>query len=134
MRMILLIRAAHPISIKPALCSYISVHLLLVITTDHTQKLGTKKAFTSLINNEHSTVDVNRKTRHTWGTRCQPERPRKSQAVAQENLMRFNKVKFKVLHLDCGNSACQHKLGGGKNTAQPCLKGLGNISRWEAGR
>lgn len=66
MGMTLLIRAALPISTKPALCSYISVHLLLVITiTDHTQKLGMKMTFTSLINNEHSTVDVNQKMKHT---------------------------------------------------------------------
>ena len=36
--------------------------------------------------------------------------PDRLQQWAQENLMRFNKSKHKVLHLGCGNPCCHYQL------------------------
>ena len=44
---------------------------------------------------------------------------------AQENLRRFNKAKRKVLHLGCGNSHCQYKLGDEKMEHRLVKKDLG---------
>ena len=40
---------------------------------------------------------------------CNPERSGQDEEWAQMNLMKFNKLKCKVLHLDCGNSHYQYK-------------------------
>ena len=44
--------------------------------------------------------------------------------------MRFNKLKFKVLHLGCGNPQYQYKL---KVEHSPGEKGLEGTGGWEAG-
>ena len=43
---------------------------------------------------------------------------------AQENLMRFNKSKCKVLHLDQGNNHYQNNLGDGRIKGSSAKKGL----------
>lgn len=42
------------------------------------------------------------------------------------NLMRFNKVKYKVLHLDRGNPQYQHWLGNEGFESSRAEKGLGD--------
>jgi len=44
---------------------------------------------------------------------------------AQENIMRFNKSKYRVLHLDHGNPCYQHKLGAVRVEPSPAKKDLG---------
>ena len=48
---------------------------------------------------------------------------------AQENLMRFNKVKYKVLHMGCGNLHYQYKLGDVRIKHTPAKKGQGSTVR-----
>ena len=61
---------------------------------------------------------------------CYPERPRQAEQWVQENLMRFNKAKCKVLHL--GNLHHQYKLGDGRVEHSPAKKDLGILvdSSW----
>jgi len=45
----------------------------------------------------------------------------------QENLMRFNKAKSKVLRLGCCNPYCQYKLGDERIEHSPAEKDLGML-------
>jgi len=47
---------------------------------------------------------------------------------AQENLMRFNKSKCKVLHLGCGNPCCHYQLRDVRTEHSPAEKDLEHSS------
>ena len=48
------------------------------------------------------------------------------------NLMKFNKVKWKVLHMDQGNPKHKYRLGNECIENSPAEKGLGSISGWKS--
>jgi len=59
---------------------------------------------------------------HTRGTRYHPDRPRLVEQCVQENLMRFNKSKCKVLHLGHINLHYPYKLGDERIEHSPAEK------------
>ena len=50
-------------------------------------------------------------SRYAQGMGCHSERPRQAKQWSQMNLMRFNKSKYKILHLGHGNPCYQYKMG-----------------------
>ena len=49
---------------------------------------------------------------------------------AQENFMRFNKSKCKILYLGCGNPHYQYKIGKERIEHSPAEKDLGILASW----
>jgi len=49
------------------------------------------------------------------------------------NIMKFNKAKCKILHLDWGNPQYQYRVGGQRDGEKPCRKGLGYTDGRKAG-